>query len=127
MQTSKETKENQKIRYQFSCPACTKYSEKPGYCKTCAQEANAFFDEINQSFPNPTPKPSIMSSVKPNKNTSITDYLNRFIAKLGFNTIAEAKSILPKEILLSQAESFYISNNGAEGSILWTEILQAIQ
>ena len=58
---------------------------------------------------------------------NITDYIAALVADLGFNSLAEAKSILPKEHLLSQAEAFYLSNNGADGTVLWTEVLALLQ
>lgn len=43
---------SEKATYQFTCPACNKVSNKPGYCSACAQEANAFYDSL------PTPEPT---------------------------------------------------------------------
>lgn len=58
---------------------------------------------------------------------NITDYIAQLVAELGFNSLEEAKEILPQETLLNQAEAFYRSNKGADGTVLWTEVLSALK
>lgn len=54
---------------------------------------------------------------------NIVDYITDLLTTLGFDSIEDAKKGLHLQDIESQAYEFYLSNNGAEGTVLWTEVL----
>lgn len=57
---------------------------------------------------------------------NITDYLPQLLDNLGFPTVEDAKARLSPKELRKQAHAYYQSNNGADGTVLWTEVLSAL-
>lgn len=54
------------------------------------------------------------------------DYTNSLCQSLGFDSAKAAKSQLGTEKLLEAISAPYQTDNGADGTILWTEIIDCV-
>ena len=55
-----------------------------------------------------------------------SEYLKKLTETIGYYSLEEARATLKKPELIEQLKEAYQSDNGTDGSILWTEILDLI-
>lgn len=53
-------------------------------------------------------------------------YTENLAQTLGFQSLSLAKQELGTDTLLAQLEEGYISDNGNDGTILWTEVINTV-
>lgn len=53
-------------------------------------------------------------------------YIQSFVDTLGFESLEAAKANLENEALHAEAHSFYESNNGNDGEVTWSDMLNEL-